>query len=137
MIQPLQTRPHNQPMMYPIQSQQQYKLETLQNKKLPASYIAGTSGEVLLHKQLLKECQATSKLIQLSNQIRTQFPSKKERLQDQHSKTHKKSKKRPRAVSSHSSKKIPSKKPRNRKTSTSSSTSSDSSNSNSSTTSSD
>lgn len=131
----LKTPQHFQNMMYPILSQRQYKSEIQQNKKQPASYTAGMLEEASLHKMLLKECQATSKLIQLSNQIRTSYHPKEEKQQGQHSRTHKKAKKKSRHVSSRSSKKIPTKKPKKQQTSSSSSTDSDSSSSNSSTTS--
>lgn len=65
----LQTQKHRANMMYPIQSTRMYKLGTLKNKKPVPSSMPGTGDEDLLHQQLLKECQATSQLIQLSNQI--------------------------------------------------------------------
>ncbi len=97
----------------------------------------GITEGALLQKELLRECQNTSKLIQLSKQIQTQYHQRRKRSQDQHSKTHKKAKKRSRAVSFLSSKAIPPKKHKKHQTSSSSSTSSENTSNNSSTTSSD
>ncbi len=114
-----------EPMKYPIHSNKQYKLGTQGKLKQLASYTHGTSGKDTLQHQLLKECQTTSRLIQLSNQIQRSFLPREEE-QGRSSRHHGKSKKKSKHVSRNSSKKVPSKR-KQRKTSTSSSSSSTSS----------
>ncbi len=127
----------NPNMMYPILSQKQYKLETQQNKKQQPFSTLGIGEGALLKKELLKECHKTSQLIQIANQMQKKFPKKRKRSQQHISSAKTKNKKKSRAVSSHSTKKIPSKTPKRQKTSSSSSTSTESSSTTSSTASSD
>ncbi len=65
----------------PIQSNKQYRSQTQKNSTQHPSYMTGTSEGVLLHKQLLKECQNTSKLIQISNLMTQKLQKRKENLQ--------------------------------------------------------
>ena len=69
----------NQTMMSPILCTKQYKLETQKNKPQKAYCTSGTSEGALLHKQLLKECQKTSKLIQISNLMTQPLQQKREK----------------------------------------------------------
>ncbi len=70
----------NQTMIPPILSTKQYRLETQKNKPQKALYMSGTTEGDLLHKQLLKECQKTSKLIQISNLMTQPLQGKREKV---------------------------------------------------------
>ncbi len=125
----LQTPSNNPPTLYPIKCMQQYKLGTQRNKSLKVLSTPGTSGVELLKAQLLKECQNTSQLIQLSNQMG--IPTRKRKEQDQSSQSQKKRTKKSSHVSTRSAKKISSKKRRKKTYSSSSSSSTNSSKSSS------
>ncbi len=123
---------HKESTPFPILSLKQYKLATRSNKPTRQCLETGTTEGALLQQQLLKECQNTSKLIHLSH-LMNQKLQKRKRKSQQKSHTSKKKHKKCRAVSTHSSKKIPAK---TQKTSSSSSFTSSSSSKSSSTTSS-
>ncbi len=117
----LKTPAQEKNILHPIHSKRQYRYPILKNLAQKQSSMTGTLEGVLLHKQLLKECQKTSKLIHLSN-LMTQKHQKRKERSPKHSKQQKTSKKKSRNVSSHSAKSLHAK--NKQKTSSSSSSSS-------------
>ncbi|ABU55879.1 ORF3 [Torque teno midi virus 4] len=68
--------------LFPILSKEQYKYPTHSNKALKAYSTTGILEEGSLQKQLLKECAKTSKLIQISSQIRKRHQQKDQDWQE-------------------------------------------------------
>ncbi|BAF76103.1 hypothetical protein [Torque teno midi virus 9] len=122
-------------MLCPVSSKKNYKSLIQQSRKQQQCSTAGTTGEDLLHSQLLKEFAKTNQLIQISKQVQSQANlSRKRKRQQKSYHTHQKRKKSSRNVSSHSTKKVSPKKSHKHKTCKSSSSSSSSNSNNSSTT---
>ncbi|BAF76075.1 hypothetical protein [Torque teno midi virus 5] len=110
----------------PVTCKKQYKYQIQKNKAQKPCSMTGITEGALLHRQLLKECKKTSKLIHLSNLMIQKHPPKRTDAQRNSSST-KHTKKRSRDVSAHSAKKIPAKKKKRASDSSSTSSSSNSS----------
>ncbi len=82
-------------ILSPILCNRQYKLKTLKSCTQPHSSMTGTLEGASLHKQLLKECQKTSKLIHLSN-LMAQSHQKKEKMHQRNPNTKPKARRDPR-----------------------------------------